>query len=204
MTSWNKAYAHQCSHVTSRDTPSSPIERLRNVREHMTWRHARSRRFWCIETSLGIRLTPSFYIREVSHQYENDNANEHVITLWIHASKSWRHLASFRSDKFVRFQTNMILLICFDMWAFPACKCYAIWLFEKELMTLSYSCWCETSLIRTTWSHSAVSHIHLFVKLRAGIVLFNSIISLKVYPAYLLLPWQRELSSTILAYFDSQ
>jgi hypothetical protein len=35
--------------------------------------------------------------REVSHQYENDNDDEHVITLWVRASKSWRHLAPFRS-----------------------------------------------------------------------------------------------------------
>jgi hypothetical protein len=27
-------------------------------------------------------------IREASHQYENDNDNEHVITLWVRASKS--------------------------------------------------------------------------------------------------------------------
>jgi hypothetical protein len=32
-----------------------------------------------------------------------------------------RHLSS---DKFVTFQTNMILLICFDMWTFSACKCH--------------------------------------------------------------------------------
>jgi hypothetical protein len=52
--------------------------------------------------------------REVSHQYENEN--EHFIPSWV----SWRHLAPFRSDKFVTFQhvqTNMILLICFDMLA---------------------------------------------------------------------------------------
>jgi hypothetical protein len=33
---------------------------------------------------------------EVSHQYENNKDNEHVIILWARASKSWRHLRSFR------------------------------------------------------------------------------------------------------------
>jgi hypothetical protein len=47
-------------------------------------------------------------IREVSHQYEYDYDNEHVITLWVRVSKSRRHLAPFRLDKFVMFQTNMI------------------------------------------------------------------------------------------------
>jgi hypothetical protein len=93
------------------------------------------------------------HIREVSHQYENDNDNEHVITLWVRASKSRRHLAPFRSDKFVTFQTNVFLLICFDMWSFYASKCNPIWLFEKELMTcsLSYSYWCEASRLHQTW-----------------------------------------------------
>jgi hypothetical protein len=39
-----------------------------------------------------------FINREVSHLCENDNDNEHVITLWVRVSKSWRHLAPFRSD----------------------------------------------------------------------------------------------------------
>jgi hypothetical protein len=32
------------------------------------------------------RNCKNWYIREVSHQYENDNDNEHVITLWVCAS----------------------------------------------------------------------------------------------------------------------
>jgi hypothetical protein len=43
-----------------------------------------------------------FDSRDVSHQYENDNDNGHVITLWVRASKSWRHFrqtSSWRSKR---------------------------------------------------------------------------------------------------------
>jgi hypothetical protein len=60
----------------------------------------------------GLRFPPTLHYEspnivygandmEVSYKYENDT--EHVITLWVRASKSWRHLASFRSDKFVTY-----------------------------------------------------------------------------------------------------
>jgi hypothetical protein len=45
-----------------------------------------------------------------------------------------RHFVQTSSwSRFVIFQTNMILLICFDIWA-----CYAIWLLEKNWWRVRY------------------------------------------------------------------
>jgi hypothetical protein len=51
--------------------------------------------------NLGVPSAIPPVNREVSHQYKNDDDTEHVITLWVRASKWWRHLPSLRPDKFV-------------------------------------------------------------------------------------------------------
>jgi hypothetical protein len=88
---------------------------------------------------------------EVSHQHENDN--EHIITLWVRASKSWRtcikvmtsssvvSLASMRIGfHFRTFQTNIILFIFFDLWTCSPWKCNTVWLFEFFGIAISAYC----------------------------------------------------------------
>jgi hypothetical protein len=59
--------------------------------------------FYETKPALNLRFSDGchYRCREVSHHYENDNDNEHVITLWIRVSKSC-HLAPFRSDSSCR------------------------------------------------------------------------------------------------------
>jgi hypothetical protein len=60
-----------------------------------------------------------FGIREFSHQYENDNDNEHVISLWVRASRSWRYLAPFRSTSSSRSKRTWFCWFASICWHFP-------------------------------------------------------------------------------------
>jgi hypothetical protein len=69
-----------------------------------------------------------------------------VIILWVRASKSWRHLRSFpwrqRGFHFRTFQTNINLLIFFDLWTCSPWKCNIIWLFQFfGIATYAYCPW---------------------------------------------------------------
>jgi hypothetical protein len=99
--------------------------------------------FTCRLQSILLNLVVN---REVSHH--DEHSRHHVVgTLHKRVSKSRRHLASFRPGKFVTYDFVDLLRYV----GIFACKCNPIWLFKKELMTcslsLSYSYWCETSLL---------------------------------------------------------
>jgi hypothetical protein len=61
----------------------------------------------------------SYMNREASHQHENDNDNEHFIILWVRASVFGRFAGVNEDRHFRTFQTNIILLIFFDLWTSP-------------------------------------------------------------------------------------